>query len=94
MKSMIARQSPGAIVNVSSDSAFSAFPKNTSYGASKAALDMASRVMAIELGRHQVQTCHIMCSLQITYTRLWPLEFRSRMNEQYAYQEFRGCLTV
>ena len=54
-KGMIDRKSPGAIVNISSDSAYSAFPELAAYCASKGGLDMLSKVMAIELGQHQVR---------------------------------------
>jgi len=54
-KRLIERQCPGAIVNISSDSAYAVFSNGTSYSASKAALDMLSRMMATELGRHQIR---------------------------------------
>ncbi len=45
----------GAIVNVSSISAFQGFADHASYCASKGALDALSRVMANELGRHRIR---------------------------------------
>ncbi|WP_333899255.1 SDR family oxidoreductase [Agrobacterium pusense] len=50
-RSVIARRGQGAIVNVSSISAFTGFADHTAYCASKGALDAMSRVMANELGR-------------------------------------------
>jgi len=54
-RGLIDRKSPGSIVNISSDSAFAAFANGASYSASKAALDQLSRIMATELGRHQIR---------------------------------------
>lgn len=45
----------GAIVNVSSISAFIGFDDHASYCASKGAMDAMSRVMANELGRHGIR---------------------------------------
>jgi L-xylulose reductase len=45
----------GAIVNVSSISSFIGFDDHASYCASKGAMDAMSRVMANELGRHQIR---------------------------------------
>ena len=54
-KDHIARRRPGAIVNVSSNSAFTGFADHAAYCASKGALDAMSRVMANELGRHGIR---------------------------------------
>ena len=54
-KDRIARRLPGAIVNVSSNSAFTGFADHAAYCASKGALDAMSRVMANELGRHGIR---------------------------------------
>lgn len=54
-RSCIARSVPGAIVNVSSNSAFTGFANHAAYCASKGALDAMSRVMANELGRHGIR---------------------------------------
>ena len=51
----IARKLPGAIVNVSSNSAFTGFANHAAYCASKGALDAMSRVMANELGPHGIR---------------------------------------
>jgi L-xylulose reductase len=51
----IERKLPGAIVNVSSNSAFTGFANHAAYCASKGALDAMSRVMANELGRHGIR---------------------------------------
>lgn len=51
----IARKAPGAIVNVSSISAFIGFADHAAYCASKGALDAMTRVMANELGRQGIR---------------------------------------
>lgn len=51
----IAAGTGGAIVNVSSVSAFTGFADHTAYCASKGALDAMSRVMATELGPHAIR---------------------------------------
>lgn len=54
-KARISAGSPGAIVNVSSISSTTGFADHTAYCASKGAMDAMSRVMANELGRHQIR---------------------------------------
>jgi len=54
-KSLIARGSPGSIVNVSSLAAVRAFDSRAIYGSLKAALDQLTRVMCLELGPHQIR---------------------------------------
>ena len=54
-KHRIAKKLPGAIVNVSSNSAFTGFANHAAYCASKGALDAMSRVMANELGPHGIR---------------------------------------
>ncbi|GAV07731.1 hypothetical protein RvY_17538 [Ramazzottius varieornatus] len=54
-KSMIERQYPGSIVNVSSVAAIRAIEDHSAYSASKAALDAITRVMAVELGAHKIR---------------------------------------
>jgi len=54
-ESLISRGCPGCIVNISSQSALRAVPDRTVYSASKGALDMITRVMALELGPHQIR---------------------------------------
>ena len=51
---MVERGKGGAIVNISSRVSASAVVNHTSYCASKGALDQVTRVMALELGPHQV----------------------------------------
>ena len=53
-KGMVDRGKGGSIVNVSSIAGVRGFPNHASYGASKGALDQLTRVMALELGPHQV----------------------------------------
>ena len=54
-RSRIAAGLGGAIVNVSSISAFNGFTDHASYCASKGALDALTRVMANELGQHGIR---------------------------------------
>jgi L-xylulose reductase len=54
-KGMVARGSAGAIVNVSSQAGIAALPAHAAYGASKAGMDHLTRVMALELGPHQIR---------------------------------------
>ena len=51
---MVNRGKGGAIVNISAILSHIAMPSLLSYCASKAALDQVTRVMALELGPHQV----------------------------------------
>ena len=53
-RGMVDRGKGGAIVNISSVSSHIALPLRSSYAASKGALDQVTRVMALELGHHQV----------------------------------------
>lgn len=52
---MVERGQGGAIVNISSMTTNVAFPEHTSYCSSKGAVDTLTRVMALELGPHQVR---------------------------------------
>ena len=52
---MIERGVPGSIVNVSSMSSFQALPNHAAYAASKAGLDQLTKVMAVELGAHNIR---------------------------------------
>lgn len=54
-KGMIVRGTGGAIVNVSSQASQAALLDHTSYCASKGAVDQLTRVMALELGPHQIR---------------------------------------
>ncbi len=54
-RGMVARGRGGAIVNVSSLASSAAIAEHTAYCASKAALDHLTRVMALELGPHQIR---------------------------------------
>ena len=53
---LLARNQPGAIVNVSSIAASVGLPEHAAYCASKAALDAITRVLAVEWGRHNIRT--------------------------------------
>lgn len=52
---LIARSAPGAIVNVSSTAAQRGLSDHAAYCASKGALDQLTRVMALELGPHNIR---------------------------------------
>jgi L-xylulose reductase len=52
---MIERGAGGSIVNVSSQASQAAIKDHASYGASKAGLDHLTRVMALELGQHNIR---------------------------------------
>ncbi len=54
-KGMIARGKGGAIVNISSQASIAALNDHAAYCASKAGLDHLTRVMALELGPHQIR---------------------------------------
>lgn len=65
-RKMIEAKKPGAIVNVSSQAGLVGMPRHTSYGASKAAMDQITRVMAAELGPHQIRTNSINPTVTLT----------------------------
>jgi len=54
VKKLVEAKKPGAIVNVSSQASKLGMAKHTSYGATKAAMDHVTRVMANELGPFNV----------------------------------------
>ncbi|XP_029416933.1 L-xylulose reductase isoform X2 [Nannospalax galili] len=54
-KSMIARGVPGAIVNVSSQASQRALTNHSVYCSTKSALDMLTKMMALELGPHKIR---------------------------------------
>jgi len=54
-KGMVERGKGGSIVNLSSQASMAALEGHTAYGAAKAAVDTATRVMALELGKHNIR---------------------------------------
>jgi len=54
-RSMVAKGTGGAIVNVSSVAGMRAIPNHTAYCTAKAALDMLSLTLALELGPHKIR---------------------------------------
>ncbi|XP_051852604.1 carbonyl reductase [NADPH] 2-like [Antechinus flavipes] len=54
-RGMIARGVPGSIVNVSSLVSRATIPTLTSYSSTKGAMDMLTKVMALELGPHKIR---------------------------------------
>jgi len=65
-RGMIARGHGGAIVNVSSTASSVALRDHTSYCTSKGALDQLTRVMALELGPHQIRVNSINPTVTLT----------------------------
>jgi L-xylulose reductase len=55
VRGILDRGGSGSIVNISSQATMRAVKDHTVYCASKGALDQLTRVMALELGPHQVQ---------------------------------------
>ncbi|PSN37931.1 L-xylulose reductase [Blattella germanica] len=55
VEGMIQRKKGGSIVNISSQASQAALADHTVYCGTKGALDMVSRVMALELGPHNIQ---------------------------------------
>eukprot|EP00053_Salpingoeca_punica_P007475 m.68202 g.68202 ORF g.68202 m.68202 type:complete len:246 (+) comp14168_c0_seq1:62-799(+) len=55
-RNMIARKVSGSIVNVSSHASLAGLANHASYCASKGALDQLTRVMAVELGPHNIRS--------------------------------------
>lgn len=54
-RGMIARGAPGAIVNVSSQASQRAITDHSVYCSTKGAMDMLTKVMALELGPHNIR---------------------------------------
>jgi L-xylulose reductase len=54
-RKMIAEKRAGSIVNVSSQASMKAIEKHAMYASSKAAMDMMTKVMALELGPHKIR---------------------------------------
>ncbi|XP_019357253.1 PREDICTED: L-xylulose reductase [Gavialis gangeticus] len=54
-RQLIARGAPGAIVNVSSQASQRALQGHTVYCSTKSALDMLTKMMALELGPHKIR---------------------------------------
>lgn len=65
-RGMIARGGGGAIVNVSSQSSLRALPDHTAYCTSKGALDQLTRMMALELGPHQIRVNSVNPTVTLT----------------------------
>ena len=54
-RKMIQEGRPGSVVFVSSQASLIAMPNRLAYGSFKAALDHAMKMMAVELGKHQIR---------------------------------------
>ena len=62
-RKMVSEKKGGSIVNVSSQASMKAIPEHAFYAASKAAMDMMTKVMALELGKHNVSQARHCCLL-------------------------------
>ena len=78
-RSMIARGTSGAIVNVSSLAAEIGIVDHTAYSASKGALDAMTRVMALELGPHRIRvnTVNPVVTLTAMAVKAWSDEAKA-----------------
>ncbi|XP_045212985.1 L-xylulose reductase-like [Mercenaria mercenaria] len=65
-KGMIDRGEGGAIVNISSMTTNVAFSEHTSYTSSKGAVDSLTKIMALELGPHQIRVNAIHPTIVLT----------------------------
>src|SRR5258708_6316974 len=65
-RGLIARKQPGAVVNLSSQASMIALKDHTSYCSSKGALDQLTRMMALELGPHQIRVNAINPTVTLT----------------------------
>ena len=54
-RKMVSGKRGGSIVNVSSQASMKAIAEHAFYAASKAGMDMMTKVMALELGKHNVR---------------------------------------
>ena len=54
-RKMVSEKCGGSIVNVSSQASMKAIAEHAFYAASKAGMDMMTKVMALELGKHNVR---------------------------------------
>ncbi|XP_064467334.1 L-xylulose reductase-like isoform X2 [Ornithodoros turicata] len=66
IRSMKQRKVPGSIVNVSSQAGIAALASHAVYGASKAALDQLTRVMALELGPYNIRVNSVCPTVVLT----------------------------
>ena len=65
-RDMIARGQGGSIVNLSSQASMAALADHAAYCASKGGLDMLTKVMALELGPHQIRVNAVNPTVSLT----------------------------
>lgn len=65
-RDLIARKLPGSIVNVSSQASAAALRDHSVYCSTKAAVDGLTRVMALELGAHQIRVNSVQPTVVLT----------------------------
>ena len=84
-KGMVERGEGGSIVNVSSQSSLVAFLEHSVYSASKAALDMLTSVMGMELGPHGIRVNAVNPTVVLTEMgkRAWgdPIKAENMLNK-------------
>jgi len=65
-QNLVDRKMPGSIVNISSIASEAAFTEQAVYGASKAAVNMLTKTMALELGPHKVRVNSVLPTVVMT----------------------------
>ena len=80
---LVAAGRPAAIVNVSSMQAYFGLENQAAYGASKAALNQLTRLMAVELGRHDIRANAVCPGVTLTKMGkdLWESEAMSERRD-------------
>ncbi|XP_006823733.1 D-erythrulose reductase-like [Saccoglossus kowalevskii] len=80
-RSMISKGTGGNIVNISSQASLMAFKSFAAYGASKAALDMLTKTMALELATHKIRVNSVNPTVVLTELgkRSWSDPVRSEV---------------
>uniref|UniRef100_A0A6P5LLA8 Carbonyl reductase [NADPH] 2-like isoform X2 n=1 Tax=Phascolarctos cinereus TaxID=38626 RepID=A0A6P5LLA8_PHACI len=90
-KGMIARGVPGSIVNVSSMVSRAAVINLTSYSSTKGAMDMLTKIMALELGPHKIRVNTVNPTLVLTHMGrkfATNVEFANALKERIPLKKF------
>ncbi|HEX4864199.1 MAG TPA: SDR family NAD(P)-dependent oxidoreductase [Acidimicrobiales bacterium] len=87
-RAMIAAGRGGSIINISSIAAKQPSVTNAAYSASKAALNMLTRVMALELAPHGIRV-NAICPGTINTTRVRPEEVADARAKGLSYERYR-----
>ncbi len=93
---MVEAGKKGSIVNVSSQAAIRGHDCHLSYGASKAALDMVTKVMALELGPQHIRTNSVNPTVVLTELgrSVWSGERGEAMKNKIPLRKFAECEDV